>query len=88
MTLRTDYYVDAGPFEIQGEEGIAQVARCGSAIGGGLSSSKEARDAIRPSQAHPAPYPRAPQGPSGANDEFLLAATSQTEAAGSPKPDE
>ena len=28
MTLRTDYYADAGPFEIQGEEGIIQVTRC------------------------------------------------------------
>jgi predicted dehydrogenase len=28
MTLRTDYYADAERFEIQGEEGIIQVARC------------------------------------------------------------
>jgi len=28
MTLRTDYYADAERFEIQGEEGIVQVARC------------------------------------------------------------
>ena len=35
-------------------------ARRDSAIRGGLSSSKEDRDAVRPSQAHPAPYPLAP----------------------------
>ena len=33
-----------------------------SAIRGGLSSSEEDRDAVRPSQAHPAPYTPAPQG--------------------------
>jgi hypothetical protein len=31
MTLRTDYYADAEPFEIQGEEGIVQVTRCSKA---------------------------------------------------------
>ncbi len=28
MTLRTDYYVDAERFEIQGDEGVIQVTRC------------------------------------------------------------
>jgi hypothetical protein len=42
-----------------------------------MSRTKEGRDALRSSEAHPQARSIAPPWPKGAKDEFLLAATAQ-----------